>query len=349
VYTVVATGPGLTYQWQFSTDGINWNNITDPNLYQGFTTNTLTVYLVSFNLNNYRYRVVVSGTCSPPAISNPVTLVVASPPTITSVTTNPAVPNTCIGGNITFTVAFTGVPTPNIFQWQVSTDNGLTWTNLTTGGSFTPTFTITGLTAAMNGFRYRVIVTNYCGQSVTSASTTLTVSAVPVVTATALTNRICLSDSLVPLVGSPVGGSWSGIGVSGFNFVPAATGVGTYILTYTFTNAGGCSASATVTAKVEDCPERIRLLRDDAVILYPNPNNGRFNIRVNSTLYNYLGMRVYNTMGQLIRVQNFGGLIYNRVINIDLHTLPGGTYMVKFYYDDGIRTSEKTFPVVISH
>lgn len=350
VYTVVATGPGLTYQWQISTNGgTNWSDITNPGGYPGFNTNTLTVWLPNATMNGHMFRVIVSGTCAPPATSNAVTLVVATPPTITSVTTNPAIPNTCIGGNITFTVAFAGVPTPNIFQWQVSTDNGLNWTNLTTGGAFTPTFTITGLTAAMNGFRYRVIVTNYCGQSATSASTTLTVSAVPVATATALTNRICLSDSLVPLVGSPVGGSWSGIGVSGFNFVPAATGVGTFTLTYTFTNAGGCSATATVIAKVEDCPERIRLLRDDAVIVYPNPNNGRFNVRINSTLYNYLGMKVFNTAGQLIRTQNFGGLIYNRVINIDLHTLPGGTYMVKFYYDDGIRTSEKTFPVVISH
>src|SRR5678809_953817 len=116
-------------------NGATWNNINDPVQYQGYTTNTLTVYLANFGLNNYMYRVIVSGTCAPPVTSNAVTLVVASPPTITSVTTNPVGAATCVGGNITFTVAFTGVPTPNIFQWQVSTDNGLTWTNLTTGGS----------------------------------------------------------------------------------------------------------------------------------------------------------------------------------------------------------------------
>jgi hypothetical protein len=98
---------------------------------------------------------------------------------------------------------------------------------------------------------------------------------------------------------------------------------------------------------VEDCPERIRLLRDNAVILYPNPNNGNFNIRINSVLYNYLGMSVYSTSGQLLKTQTFGGLSYGRVIPIDLTFLPSGTYMVKFFYDDGIRTSEKTFPVVI--
>jgi hypothetical protein len=59
-------------------------------------------------------------------------------------------------------------------------------------------------------------------------------------------------------------------------------------------------------------------------------------------------MRVYNTSGQLVRVQYFNGLVYGRVIPIDIRSLPGGTYLIKFYYDDGIRTSEKTFTVVIS-
>ena len=43
----------------------------------------------------------------------------------------------------------------------------------------------------------------------------------------------------------------------------------------------------------------------------------------------------------------FGNLTYGRVVPVDLHMLPGGIYFVKFGYDDGIRTSEKTFTVVI--
>jgi hypothetical protein len=58
-------------------------------------------------------------------------------------------------------------------------------------------------------------------------------------------------------------------------------------------------------------------------------------------------MNVYNTAGQLLHRQTFSGLVYGRVVPIDLSHLPSGTYMVKFFYDDGIRTNEKTFPVVI--
>ncbi|MFZ1806401.1 MAG: PKD domain-containing protein [Cyclobacteriaceae bacterium] len=39
---------------------------------------------------------------------------------------------------------------------------------------------------------------------------------------------------------SELGGVWSGTGVSGVNFNPANVGTGTYVITYTFTNANGC-------------------------------------------------------------------------------------------------------------
>lgn len=159
--------------------------------------------------------------------------------------------------------------------------------------------------------------------------------------------KICISDELVALTASPVGGIWSGIGVSGNNFIPGATAVGTYPLTYRYTNASGCTASTTITAKVEDCPERIRLLRDDAVILFPNPNNGLFNIRINSVLYNNLIMRVYTNSGLLVQNRKLTGLAYGRVVPIDLTSLPSGAYMVQFYYEGGARTSDKTFPVII--
>jgi len=295
----------------------------------------------------------VSGVCAPAVTSTAAVLTVASAPVIS---TQPANVTICAGANATFTAAATGVPAPTIYQWQVSTDAGVTWTNLTTGGSYTTTLTITGATTAQNNYRYRLQFTNSCGQTTPTAAATLTVNALPTVTATALASRICLTDTLVALTGSPVGGNWSGIGVSGFYFVPSATAVGTYTLTYSYANTLGCSSSATVVARVDDCQERLRLLDDDALIVYPNPNNGRFNVRINSTLYNYIGMNVYNSQGQLVngKIVNdvltapvFGGLVFGRVIPIDLTYLPAGIYMVKFFYDDGSRTAEKGFKVVI--
>jgi len=350
VYTVTATGAGLTYQWY--KDGSILNN---GGFVSGATTNTLTLSTVS-SANTGSYYVIVSGTCTPAATSNTVVLNVATTPTIT---TQPASITVCQNANAVFSVVAAGVPTPTIYQWQSLTSPSVTWVNLTTGGSYTPTLTLTNVQPALSGTQYRVIITNSCGQTITSNAATLTVSALTTVVATDLwTRRICISDTLIPLVGTPVGGAWSGIGVSGFNFIPATTAVGTYVLTYTYTNASNCTYSDTTKVIVSDCAERVRLLKDDGVILFPNPNNGKFNVKINSTLYNYIGMKVYNSAGQLVNgttvnkvltSPTYTGLTYGRVIPIDLSYLPPGTYLVKFYYDDGIRTSEKTFKVAIVH
>ncbi len=342
-FSVTATGAGLNYQWQVSTDnGTTWNDAVNGAQYINVTTATMTALNVQTSQSGYRFRVIVGGTCPPAVTSSPVTLVVATPPAIT---TQPASLTRCEGTSATFTVVATGVPTPTIFQWQVSTDGGTTYTNIATGT--TASYTIAAVTNAMNNNRYRVIVTNNCGQSITSAAAVLTVNALSPVSITALPTRICLSDTLVALNATPVGGSWSGIGVSGFNFLPGITAVGTYNLTYTYVNPAGCTSSATVAAKVEDCPERIRLLREDGALLYPNPNSGQFFIKVNSTLYEYLGMTVYSTSGQRVYQRTFNGLVYGRVIPVNITHLPAGTYMVKVFYDDGENTGEKTFTVVV--
>ena len=54
--TLVDNG-GNTYQWQLSTDGINWNNIVNNATYSGATTKTLVLTSVSNAMNGYKYRV----------------------------------------------------------------------------------------------------------------------------------------------------------------------------------------------------------------------------------------------------------------------------------------------------
>ena len=345
-FSVTATGTGLTYQWR--KNGVNLLNGGQLNgtVVSGATTNTLTLSIVSAT-DAANYTVVVSGSCPPAVTSAAGALVIATAPTIT---TQPANVTACLGSTATFSVVAAGSPAPTFYQWQVSTAAVPAFTNILVGSFATPTLVLPNVDATMNGNRYRVVITNTCGQTITTNGlATLTVAPLTGVTATALPARICLSDGPIALVGSPVGGSWSGIGVSGSNFVPGATANGTYTLTYTYSNTSGCVGSATTIANVVSNLECVRenRLRDNALILYPNPNNGNFNIRVNSILYNYLNMRVFNTAGNLISTRDYNGLVFGQVIPIDLTHLPAGTYMVRFFYNDGARTSEKVFPVVI--
>ena len=95
-----------------------------------------------------------------------------SPPQIISQPSNLAVES---GKNAVFTVSAAGNPVP-LYQWQVSTDNGATWTNI--AGATTNTLTIANVTiSGHNGNRYRVVITNTTGQlnTVTSNPITLTV------------------------------------------------------------------------------------------------------------------------------------------------------------------------------
>ena len=66
----------------------------------------------------------------------------------------------------------------------------------------------------------------------------------------------CESDPCVTLVGTPAGGTWSGLGVSGNQFCPDNVTNGTNaVSTVTYTvNAGGCTFSTSTTVPVYGTP-----------------------------------------------------------------------------------------------
>jgi len=111
------------------------------------------------------------------------------------------------------------------------------------GGIFNPSIPGTGKTS----ITYTYSSASGCQSS---ASTNVTVSAIPTVTLSAL-SPVCQTASAVTLSGgSPSGGTYSGTGVTGNSFDPATSGVGTFAITYSYTNANGCSSTAQSTMVV---------------------------------------------------------------------------------------------------
>src|SRR5262249_15133290 len=92
----------------------------------------------------------------------------------------------CDGKTATFSVVATTAVGTVSYQWQVSVDGGITWTNAP-GAATSANYSFTA-TLAMTGYRYRVIVsTAPCATTVTSSRATgvaLTVNPLPVVTIT---------------------------------------------------------------------------------------------------------------------------------------------------------------------
>ena len=97
---------------------------------------------------------------------------VVNAPTITTPPTNQSV---TAGNTATFTVAASG---ENLsYQWQQSTDNGNSWTNIDSANA--AEYATGQTTTSMNGYQYRCMVSNSAG-SVTSDAATLTVNAATV-------------------------------------------------------------------------------------------------------------------------------------------------------------------------
>jgi gliding motility-associated-like protein len=118
-------------------------------------------------------------------------------PTPITITTQPIDVTICELQNTSFTVV-TSTPTTS-YQWQVSTDNGVTWTNVTNNvtysGATTITLSLTGVSPTMSGYKYRVYLNrtgNICG--VYSAEAILTTYALPVIT-TPITLVQCDDDT----------------------------------------------------------------------------------------------------------------------------------------------------------
>jgi len=65
--------------------------------------------------------------------------------------------------------------------------------------------------------------------------------------------NLCADASCITLNGTPQGGVWSGVGVSGNQFCPSVSGVGSFTVTYTY-SLGGCTFTATSTAVVNPLP-----------------------------------------------------------------------------------------------
>jgi hypothetical protein len=232
-FSVTATGAGLTYQWQESTDGgASWSNLSNGGVYSNVTTPTLNLTTVPTGMNAYQYRCVVSGLC-PPAISTAAVLTVNPLPAITLISSDGD--NTfCSGTSVTFT-ATTGYANYDFYVASVSVQN-----------SASNIFTTSTL---LNGQDVIVVATSAAGCSNTSAMIVNTVNPLPTVTLGAFSD-VCIGAAAFALSGgAPAGGTYSGTGVSAGNFDPATAGAGTHTITYTYTDGFGCTnvANANIT------------------------------------------------------------------------------------------------------
>jgi|GEM_PF-468482 len=145
---------------------------------------------------------------------------------------------------------------------------------------------------------YTDVFTNAAGCDST-VTTDLTVNLNPTVGITPTTiDVMCYnagSDDIA-LIGSPVGGTFSGAGVSGTSYSPSVAGIGTHTITYTYTDGNGCTSTIDIVSVIKDCAG-VSEDKLDGVSLFPNPTDGQFTI---SGLEIGTEYNVYDNSGKLV-------------------------------------------------
>jgi predicted outer membrane repeat protein len=180
------------------------------------------------------------------------------------VTTSPVNQAACLGTDATFSAAADGAPAP-VTQWQVSTDNGTTWGDLS--GATSPTLVVSSVAGLQDGNRYRAVFTNLVGGT-TSVVATLTVNAPPVANADTIgtVQDLALSAPVGKFLAndtSPINGTLTVLSVtspstaggtvslagSSVSYTPPNGFQGSDSFTYTLSD-GRCTAQGTVNVTI---------------------------------------------------------------------------------------------------
>jgi len=115
------------------------------------------------------------------------------------------------------------------------------------------------------------------------ANANLTVNNLPAVIQNSFSS-VCLNATPFTLTGgNPLNGTYSGTGVSNNEFDPTIAGVGSQLITYSYTDGNGCSNSVSSYITVNELPEvsfigldALYCLNSPAVTLNGSPANGTF-------------------------------------------------------------------------
>lgn len=289
-FSVVAAGTSISYQWQMSTDG--GNTYTDI---AGETNSNLSFATVTTSMTNNKYRVVVTSTSCNTVTSNAATLSVSTP---ASIGTQPN--NLVVCENSNATISANALGTSIAYQWQVSIDGGLTFTNI--NGANSSTLDLATVTASMNNNQYRLLVTeSNCG-IINSNVATLTVNALPQVTVTAAPSNVVMPGQTISLsaTSNPSVSTYTWYyngnvinGQSGSNITIGENQIGNYYAAVT--DGNGCNNTSAIV--------NVRDTILNYTFIYPNPNKGQFQVRFEGvpyngqartiTMYDAKGARVY--------------------------------------------------------
>lgn len=133
----------------------------------------------------------------------------------------------------------------------------------------------------------------------------------------------------VTLTGTPSGGTFYGVGMTGNTFNPAYAGTGTQTIVYVYSGVG-CSKATCEETSVSTFIKNYTS-PDNTIKIYPNPGNDNITIE-NSAFAKDQTISVYDTQGQLLILQP----MLQAKTNVDITDFARGVYFVKVKTEKGM-------------
>ncbi len=289
--TITFTGAG---PWDFTyTDG------TTPTTITGQTTSP---YTISASANGtYSVTSVTQGSCSTVGTGSATVTFFANP----TVTFDPLT-DVCLN------------------------DAAVTLSAAPSGGSFTGTNVVASyflpIEVGTETLTYSYTDVNGCTGTATQD---ITVNALPEPVIDAIAD-LCVYNSAVTLTATPTGGTFSGTGVTGSTFTPATAGVGTWEVTYDYTDVNGCSEDTVATIVVDSCLN-VSETDFDQVSVYPNPSDDVVYIKATSNI----SYAVYTDDGKLVIAPT---IIQSGVATVAVDAFARGVYFIQLTDGTNIST-----------